>query len=167
MFAYHYTNVGAMAGIMESGFIAPSTFGVPANERPIVWFSTHETWEPTARTPVRKDERAKWTLHTRPSLRKMAESTKVPFFRLAVDAENLTPWRELRANFSYTRAKKLEDRARHMGAKPSDWMGTFTPVAMREIPFAEIYAAGLWTPIIRNAEMVPGWQELIGGGAAA
>jgi hypothetical protein len=37
-----------VASILENGFIKPATNGVPANEKPAVWFSTVPHWEPTA-----------------------------------------------------------------------------------------------------------------------
>jgi hypothetical protein len=45
---YHYTTGLKLKPIINSGAIKPSTAHVPANERPVAWFSTSPEWEPTA-----------------------------------------------------------------------------------------------------------------------
>lgn len=43
--------------IIMDGVIRPATACIPANERPIVWFSTHPHWEPTATKAIRFGDR--------------------------------------------------------------------------------------------------------------
>lgn len=45
---YHYTTGLKLRPIINSGFIKPTTAHVPANEKPVAWFSTRPEWEPTA-----------------------------------------------------------------------------------------------------------------------
>jgi hypothetical protein len=45
---YHYTTGLKLKQIINSGCIRPSTAHVPANEKPVAWFSTSPDWEPTA-----------------------------------------------------------------------------------------------------------------------
>jgi hypothetical protein len=45
---YHYTTGLKIRSIINSGSIKPSTAHVPPTEKPVAWFSTSPTWEPTA-----------------------------------------------------------------------------------------------------------------------
>lgn len=45
---YHYTTGMKLRSIINSGCIKPSTAHVPPHEKPVAWFSTSPTWEPTA-----------------------------------------------------------------------------------------------------------------------
>jgi hypothetical protein len=47
-FAWHYTTGQKLAAILRSGAILPTTAKVPPHEKPVAWFSTNPTWEPTA-----------------------------------------------------------------------------------------------------------------------
>jgi hypothetical protein len=44
---FHYTTGHKLKRIINSGQILPSTAHVPANEKPVTWFSTQDQWEPT------------------------------------------------------------------------------------------------------------------------
>jgi len=45
---WHYTTGQKLQGILKAGEIRPSTSHLDAGERPVVWFSSRPTWEPTA-----------------------------------------------------------------------------------------------------------------------
>jgi hypothetical protein len=45
---FHFTTGLKLRSIINSGCIRPSTAHVPANEKPVAWFSTSPDWEPTA-----------------------------------------------------------------------------------------------------------------------
>jgi hypothetical protein len=45
---FHYTTGLKLRSIINSGHIKPSTAHVPISEKPVAWFSTNPTWEPTA-----------------------------------------------------------------------------------------------------------------------
>jgi hypothetical protein len=44
---FHYTTGQKLAAILRSGAILPTTAKVPPHEKPVAWFSTSPTWEPT------------------------------------------------------------------------------------------------------------------------
>jgi hypothetical protein len=46
-FAWHYTTGQKLNLILRSGAILPTTARVPHHEKPVAWFSTSPTWEPT------------------------------------------------------------------------------------------------------------------------
>lgn len=48
MLAYHYTKLCAAVNILKSGIIERSESLISLNERPVVWFSKNELWEPSA-----------------------------------------------------------------------------------------------------------------------
>src|SRR5262245_34334142 len=45
---WHYTTYDRLLRILGDGMIRPATAHVPEGERPVVWFSFHPFWEPTA-----------------------------------------------------------------------------------------------------------------------
>jgi hypothetical protein len=47
-FVHHYTTGLKLRSIITSGFIDPSTAHIEPVEKPVVWFSSSERWEPTA-----------------------------------------------------------------------------------------------------------------------
>ena len=45
---WHYTTGQGFIGVIDAGVIRPATARVAADERPIVWFSSNQEWEPTS-----------------------------------------------------------------------------------------------------------------------
>jgi hypothetical protein len=45
---WHYTTGLKLRGILQAGEIKPSTAHLDPGEKPVVWFSSRPTWEPTA-----------------------------------------------------------------------------------------------------------------------
>ena len=54
---WHYTTGTCFLQIVDDGMIRPATAFIAPGERPIVWFSAHPLWEPTA-CRTHKRERA-------------------------------------------------------------------------------------------------------------
>lgn len=52
MIAWHYTTREKYELIRESGILLPAAYGVEPPELPILWFSTHPKFEPTAIKPA-------------------------------------------------------------------------------------------------------------------
>jgi len=52
MISWHYTTGDKYELIKKSGLLLPSDIGVSEPERPILWFSTHPKFEPTAMKPL-------------------------------------------------------------------------------------------------------------------
>lgn len=52
MISWHYTTGDKYELIKKSGLLLPSDIGVSEPERPILWFSTHPKFEPTALKPL-------------------------------------------------------------------------------------------------------------------
>src|SRR5690242_12554077 len=46
--AWHYTTGENFRLIVESGFLLPTAVGIGKHEKPVLWFSVAEFWEPTA-----------------------------------------------------------------------------------------------------------------------
>jgi len=52
MIAWHYTTGQKYELIKKTGILLPADIGVVAPEKPILWFSTHREYEPSALKPL-------------------------------------------------------------------------------------------------------------------
>ncbi len=52
MISWHYTTGDKYELIKKSGLLLPADIGISPPERPILWFSTHPRYEPTALKPL-------------------------------------------------------------------------------------------------------------------
>jgi hypothetical protein len=139
---WHYTTGRHFLSIVKTGVINPATSYVPAGEKPIVWFSTNQTWESTA-TKARIDPDGTIIGMS------MAETAEVfdGLVRIGIAAETAPyRWRELKelSGMSGRMAQHLYDRAIECGARPGDWWGTFTPVPRSEWVKIEVLNGGRW-----------------------
>lgn len=127
--AWHYTTGEKLLLIQRSGKLKTTAIGTSYPERPVLWFSTHPEFEPTAQKllhglgPVRRA--------TVIELRKYAKG----LFRFGISRSKLVPWRELviNARMSRTVARKLEERGRECGAYPGQWFGSFNDIACDQL----------------------------------
>jgi hypothetical protein len=123
-YAWHYT-IGLRASkILADGTIMPATAGVPAHERPVVWFSTRQHWEPTAtKGKIVNGVRSEMTL---------AEMIRdcCGLWRFGIQIRELLPWRELQTAAGITKetAQRLVRNGRKRGADPACWYGALDPV---------------------------------------
>jgi hypothetical protein len=156
--AWHYTTGHCARQIVQSEVILPATEGVPWNERPAVWFSTRQDWEPTA---------SKGIVDRKTGLRRTAtidemEALAGGCYRFGMEATSLLRWSDLRraAKIRPPVAKALELAGHHMGANPQDWMGRVGPVSVRDVLVIERLVNGQW---ISGADSRTGCITLCGG----
>lgn len=128
---WHYTTGDSLASIREDGIIRAATAGVPVGERPVIWFSKAELWEPTA---------TKIIVDTKTKTRRRATLIEMDMFanglyRLSVINVKLVPWSELpkACRMKYTTRKRLELAGRRRNSVPGLWAG-----CLEEIPAASI-----------------------------
>jgi hypothetical protein len=135
--AWHYT-IGERAPlILSGGSLMPMVGGErvatsPADHSlPVVWFSCHETWEPSARGSRVKLVNADTgqIIRQRLAVAQIAE-TRGGAYRFGVDATGLLPYHRLRRaiRLSARQAQEIEARARQLGACSAHWYGTLEPV---------------------------------------
>ncbi|MFO1325426.1 MAG: hypothetical protein U1F15_15375 [Burkholderiales bacterium] len=118
--AWHYTIAMYLPAIIESGVLRPATANVPANERPVVWFSMNQDFEVTARKRWRDlegNERALSVAET--ALRGGG------LVRLGIEPRRLLNGDKLRraARISSETWRALCAAGRKEGADPTDWFG--------------------------------------------
>lgn len=137
--AWHYTTGDCARGILSDGVIRPATAFVPAGEIPIVWFSTHPTWEPTARKAVTSGNNI-IVLSAEDTMRRCNGG-----WRFGLPTDQLIYFRKLTALCRMTRqeAKRLEAEGKRQGANPADWWGTTEPVSAARCIVQE-FAGGSW-----------------------
>lgn len=142
---WHYTVLQHIIQIDNDGVIKPATAGVPQDEKPIVWFSTNQDWEPTANKCAVNGDGLIIDLN-----KEQTEMLGGGLVRIGVDAETAPyDWRALKelSGMSGRIAQGLYDAAIACGARPGDWWGTFDPVPRSKWTAAEVFKNGSWVPV--------------------
>ena len=144
---WHYTVGIKMRLIVQDGYLKPSNTNAPAGEKPGVYFTTRETFEPTA-VPSRVNAvtREKWDFSSLEELAQWCDG----LYRIGVsDDYPLHPWLKLcrlaRIGERYRRG--LEKFARGVGSNPYTFWGTLRPVPIEDWAAVERFADGRWVPI--------------------
>ena len=133
---WHYTKGRHLANILEDCVIRPATLFVPANERPIVWFSTNQQWEPTVGPKERLELYAGGLV------------------RFGVDPDTAPHnWQTLKelSGMSSKEAQRLYRAAIEEGARPGEWWGTFDPVLRSQWVSIQVHENGRWVEVMKEA----------------
>jgi hypothetical protein len=143
VFAWHYTTGEKFKLIVESGFLLPTTAHISPGEKPVLWFSTHPYFEPTARKAFR--ERGTLRILDVPELYQRAGG----LIRFGLPTSDLLSWEAIKGTAGMGRQvrRTLESSARRQGANPSDWWGCFEPVSVRDCKVEVMEADLLWVPV--------------------
>jgi len=163
---WHYT-VGVKWELIEkSGVIKQATSGIPKGERPAVWFSTRQDWEPTAtkgalpkavfdqvdpKTGEAIIDMKKLARHelTQYSFEEMRRELK-GMYRIGVTGTAAPhSWSDFVQLSGVDRviAAALVSTAKERGADPEDWWCSFDPVPKSEWRSVEILFQGKWEPV--------------------
>lgn len=126
---YHYTTVNFhLAKIFASGVLRPSAAGCEPHELPLLWFSKHPHWEPTA---------TKGDLGVSPKVAfaQHMEWAGCARFSLPADDPRLMEWPDACKYAGIRRdvRRALEVSGRRMGAKPSDWLAIAGAVPLADV----------------------------------
>ena len=147
--AWHYTTGEKFIEIWECGFLRPTKVGIPQGERPILWLSTHQHWEPTASKALTAENGEIVRLS-------MTETFEIcgGLVRFGVTPSTLLPWPKLgqKAGMPAAIVAGLDKVGREQGADPRQWLGTFKNIrisACKAIHVAERGDDGgiVWTPV--------------------
>jgi hypothetical protein len=137
---WHYTALDILKKIYTDGEIRPATAYVPDGERPIVWFSCREDWEPTA---------TKMFKHRLTTVEEII-ALSGGLGRIGVHPETAPyVWQQLKwlTGMSDGLARRLEKAALKWGSYSMDWRGTFNPVPSRSWIAIEVSRDGMtWRP---------------------
>jgi hypothetical protein len=126
---WHYTTVEKLRLIINSGHIRPSTARIEPNERPVAWFSSRPTWEPTATKCPLTGKLGQY----------VTASAQGGLARIAVPpgtAPYIFPHLPLVAGTSPTACIGLLLAGLELGADPDDWR--FTPETVPVALFSSI-----------------------------
>lgn len=140
---WHYTTGSRAEKILFCGFIQGATANVPKNENPVVWFSMHQKFEPTALKAKRVDG-----LLVSMTLREMIEHGQglirfgiIP--RTLLNGENLRK-RACITSDEWLRLKKVGIIRR---ADPNDWYGSTESIDVSLCVFEVMNAFDKWERI--------------------
>ena len=124
--AWHYTTGEKFVQIIASGELHPATAHIPVGENPILWFSAHPYFEPTARKRVL--ERGGIRLLDIPELYARGRG----LFRMGYPRQLLLRGQDLRsaANMKTKVWRALVKEARRQNSSPDDWWG-----CLESVPF--------------------------------
>jgi hypothetical protein len=146
--AWHYTTGDIFKIIVENGLLLPTGVGISRNEKPILWFSIAEFWEPTASKMMMQDGQM---------LDMGMQGTYQHgggLARFGIPTSKLVPWPQLarKANIPSRVKVGLETVARRNGAKPTDWFGLIAePLPVYDVEAVEIYDGKTWVRINQHA----------------
>ena len=143
MISWHYTTGDKYKLIKKSGLLLPADIGVCAPERPILWFSTHPRFEPTAMKPL-CNERGFIRMLTLDELREIAGGLVrfgCPVSRLKF-GENLRKEAKMKSKVWRGLAKS----AAKVNATQSDWWGHVGALEVSELTVELMSNRMTWRP---------------------
>jgi hypothetical protein len=142
--AWHYTIGQWWEKIDSSGILRPATAFVPEGERPAVWFTVRDTYEPTAVKMVKNPDGTVRSLSVEET-----ERLGRGLFRIGVDAKGLLTWDQWKRRSGVARrmADALERVARKQGSDVADWLASFRPISREGWRSVQVRYRGEWTPV--------------------
>lgn len=150
---WHYAAWMRLPTIVESGELTCSSVGAP-NEQPMLWFSAHQQWEPTATKMV------KTKTGFRPlTFRQQAEQFGCIRFGLSAWDLRLKSWREACVFAGTPRASvhALERAGKSRGGVPAQWYGSAVSIALDNLRF-QVWMDE-WLDAESPAEMAKAWTK--------
>jgi hypothetical protein len=155
---WHYTTQQSLAEILRDGFIKLATDGVPAREKPAVWFSSNQEWEETVNQTYQTAMGRVWCTREELSLRRGGLA------RIGVLPSTATDdWCSYRAKSGILpiEAEQLCVNGRKAGASPDQWFVSFEPVGSNHWVAVELWEGQQW-------HTHPNWHDRrVDGGSRA
>lgn len=131
---WHYTVGVKLSFIRLTGALLPASSEHDSlRERPVLWFSRRQNWEPTATKLIGSDKGAVY----RPSVAELHQMMGLYRFGLHAQDPRLVPWGRLPklAGISFSDAKRMAKNAEQLGAAPFDWLGSLVEVPVEDCAF--------------------------------
>ena len=123
---WYYTTGQKLSQIMEAGELQPARIGTARKEKPAVWFSANQEWEPAANLP--------WQDPGGSQLRLSKDQSYVlggGLARIGVAPEEAPhDWKAFKrlSGISSSVAKELYNAAIQAGSRPAQWFASFDAV---------------------------------------
>lgn len=145
MIAYHYTTAQKFELIKQSGLLLPADIGVFPPELPILWFSTHPRYEPSALKPLGDEYGNIVRMLTLKELHELGGG----LVRFGISTADLKRGEELRkaAKMSATVWRKLEKSGKKMKANPVDWLGHVGSMTLKQVTIEAMDKNMVWRPM--------------------
>jgi hypothetical protein len=147
--AWHYTTGHSFVKIAESGVLRPATTYTEEWEKPVLWLSYNQNWEPTASILMKKADTGELKLGT---------FDETHFYggglvRFGILLNNTGPylenskgrvgylWPDIadEAGIAARMKKALEKTARDVGSNPKDWVGYLETIPIDEFEVFETF----------------------------
>ena len=143
---WHYTTGHKFILIVEDGYLRQATAGVGPLEKPILWFSVNQVWEPTANKMIQYPD-GSIEFGTRETTRTRGGG----LVRFGYRRDRLHPWPKSakKARIDARVVADLEASARSAGSDPGDWYGTTQPIPLSRIVRIDVEENGSWVPVRR------------------
>jgi hypothetical protein len=142
---WHYTYGPHFDEICQTGVILPATLFVFPPEKPVVWFSIEETWEPTV-----------WKIHNGRELKFDGIVAEFSAFRISpndVGRKLLHHYRHLErlAKTPTNMRKHLEKEGRARGANPGFWFFSLEPITLDLWESIQVFEDGRWIDLTKSS----------------
>ena len=142
--AWHYTTGLHFERICTSGLLMPAIAGVEHPEKPILWFSLNQYWEPTASKGWEFPDGTTRTL-----------TMEETFERAGGLVRFGCPLRLLRAGEALRKEARMKSavwlglaaEGKRQGAKVSDWWGTTKPMPIGGLAVEVMNPDWRWEPV--------------------
>lgn len=147
MIAWHYTTGQKYKLIKQSGILLPSYIGLLPQEQPILWFSTHQRYEPSAMKPIGDSNGNFIRMPTLDEMRVMGGG----LYRLGYPIRQLKSGENLRraAKLSSFWWRRIAKSGTKLKANPTDWWGHAGSLFLSEITVVETMdVSKRWIPVI-------------------
>lgn len=138
---HHYSALTRLPQMLNSGHLLPIMNGHV--EAPLVWFSAHPFWEPTATKPCRTDNAL-----VNLKFWEYRDLFGCIRFALPADDSRLMTWREVcqQAGLSRVDRRKLEAAARKRGGDPKQWFAVPAAIPLADMSL-EILSINEWRTV--------------------
>lgn len=150
---FHYTAWEKLPAIVETGELRPSN-AAAETERPLLWFSANQRWEPTATK----------FLETAEGIRRLTfEEQESHFgcvrFGLSANDRRIRSWKAAceYAGTSQSDRKALERAGQRLNARCADWFAVSTSIPFEYLTF-EVWMNECWHPADAT-EMAAVWLD--------
>jgi hypothetical protein len=139
---WHYTVRQRLDGLLRDGVLPPATAGLPAGERPAVWFSSNQQWEETANQAWQRPD---GTIN--PGNKEATHLLGGGLARIGVLPETAPhDWKAFKAlsGIKAAKARGMYDAAIGVGARPGEWFVSFEPVPRSQWVAVEVWDGERW-----------------------
>lgn len=152
MMAWHYTIGSYLERILGGGMLVPATAGVEAPERPVVWFSLNQHWEPTATKGIFGNDGAR-RMATMEEMWALGDG----LFRFGTPARSLLAGETLirKARISRRTWADLGRSASKCGGDSRDWLGHIGALPIADMRMQLLRSVdGAWSDVPTTMEAI-------------